>query len=369
MAELADIFRIHGPAYLAKYGERMLPSHKRAMQDIVQCRTDALGGTTYYCPECADFHYSCHSCKNRHCPKCQNDAADDWMADQHALLLPVPYYMITVTLPCECRSLARSQQKLVYNLFFKSSAAAIQKLALDAKYIGGEIGLIGILQTWSRPGDYHPHIHYLVPGGGLSPDHKRWLSARNNFLMPAKPLAILFKAKFRDALKEAGLYDQIAKKVWYKDWVIDIKAVGNGQAVLKYLAPYIFRVFISNRNILALKEGKVTFRYKEAESEQIKFRTVLAERFIGLFLQHVLPKGFIKVRYYGFYTTAKKHLLKIVKELLHVPNGKAKKEKLAKPFMCPNCGKAMIVVKELPAKRGPPLYVMMNRYRIEEIFQ
>ena len=276
--------------------------------------------------------------------------------------------MITVTMPSECRSVARAQQKVLYNLFFKSSAAAIQKLALDARYIGGEIGLIGILQTWSRPGDYHPHIHYLVPGGGLSPDHKRWLSAKDNFLMPAKPLAILFKAKFRDALKQAGLYDQIPKQVWYKDWVIDIKAVGNGQAVLKYLAPYIFRVAISNRNIVALREGMVTFRYKEAESEQMKYRTVSAERFIGLFLQHVLPKGFIKVRYYGFYTTSKKHLLKIVKELLAMPE-KAKKAKSIKPFLCPNCGKAMIVVKELPAKRGPPLYVMMNRQRIKEIFQ
>ncbi len=368
MPELADVFRVHGPAYLEKYGDRMLPSHKRVMQDIVQCRTPALGGTTYYCPDCADFHYSYHSCKNRHCPKCQNDATDDWLADQQKLLLPVTYFMITVTAPVECRLVARSNQKAVYNLFFRTSAEAIQKLALDPKYVGGEIGLIGVLQTWTRAMDYHLHIHYLVPGGGLSADHTRWLYSKENFLMPAKPLAMIFRAKFRDALKKAGLYEAVAKSAWQKNWVIDIEAVGDGEAVLKYLAPYVFRVAISNRNILALSDGKVTFRYKDSETKEAKIRILPAERFIGLFLQHVLPRGFIKIRYFGFFTTSKKHLLAIVKELLQVRQVDNEKIlKTIKPFNCPHCGKIMVAILDLPAKRGPPFAPENATYQNEEI--
>ena len=361
MPELADVFRVHGPAYVNKYGDRMLPSHKRAMQDIVQCRTGQLGGVTWYCPECADFHFSYHSCKNRHCPKCQNDAADDWIVMQQEKLLPVSYFMITVTLPSEFRKTARSQQKTVYRLFFQTSAEAIQLLARDPRFLGGEIGLVGVLQTWTRAMDYHPHIHYLVPGGALSDDHKRWLSAKPDFLLPAQPLATIFRAKFRDALKKAGLYDSVPESVWKKDWVIDIEAVGNGDAAIKYLAPYIFRVAISNRNILSMKEGQITFRYKDSKTQETKFRTYAAERFISLFLQHVLPAGFIKVRYFGFYASSRKHLLAIVKELLAVRL--LKHEQPARPakiFKCPECGKPMIAIEEIPAKRGPPLYLLFK---------
>jgi len=363
MPELADVFRVHGPAYVKKYGERMLPSHKRAMQDIVRCRTGELGGATYYCPECTDFHFSFHSCKNRHCPKCQNDAADEWIAMQQEKLTPVPYFMITVTLPSELRRTARSHQKTVYRLFFQTSAEAIQLLAEDPRFLGGAIGLMGVLQTWTRAMEYHPHIHYLVAGGALSPDHKKWLQAKADFLMPAKPLAVIFRAKFRDALKKAGLFDSVPQKVWEKDWVIDIEPVGDGEAAVKYLAPYIFRVAISNRNILSMKDGRITFRYKDSKTQEIQFRTLPAERFISLFLQHVLPRGFIKVRYFGFYASSKKHLLEIVKELLAVRP--VKKEQSVRPekiFKCPDCGKPMIAVQDIPAKRGPPFSMPFGRH-------
>jgi predicted RNA-binding Zn-ribbon protein involved in translation (DUF1610 family) len=364
MPELADVFRAYGPAYVNKYGDRMLPSHKRAMQDIVHCRTGQLGGTTYYCPKCADFHYSYHSCKNRHCPKCQNGAADDWIAMQQEKLLPVQYFMITVTLPSEFRRTARSRQKTVYRLFFQTSAEAMQLLAKDPRFLGGEIGLLGVLQTWTRAMEYHPHIHFLIPGGALSTDHKRWLSAKPDFLLPAKPLAIIFKAKFRDALKKAGLYESVPKGVWKKDWVIDIEPVGNGEAAIKYLAPYIFRVAISNRNIVSMKDGQITFRYKDSKTQETIFRTLAAERFISLFLQHVLPAGFIKVRYFGFYASSKKHLLAIVKELLEVrPLNKELSIKLAKVFNCPDCGKPMIAVEDIPAKRGPPLFLLFKSFK------
>ena len=168
-------------------------------------------------------------------------------------------------------------------------------------------------------------------------DRKRWLAAKPDFLMPAKPLAMIFKDKFRDALKKAGLFESVLKSVWKKDWVIDIEPVGNGEAAVKYLAPYIFRVAISNRNILSMKEGQVTFRNKDSETREVQFRTLPADRFIALFLQHVLPRGFIKVRYFGFYASTKKHLLAIVKELLLIRL--AKEEKPAKGFKCPYCDK------------------------------
>jgi hypothetical protein len=219
MPELADIFRLHGPEYVAKYGDRMLPSHLKVLRDVTRCRTDDLGGQVWFCQNCNEYHYSYHSCKNRHCPKCQNDQATVWLAEQEQLLLPVPYFMATFTLPEELREIARSHQKIIYNLLFRASAEALQTLAADPKYIGGIIGMIGVLQTWTRDLAYHPHIHYLIPAGGLDKANKAWRSAKNNFLMPVKALSILFRAKFRDALKKEGLYEKIPKTAWKKDWV------------------------------------------------------------------------------------------------------------------------------------------------------
>ncbi|MCP4601715.1 MAG: transposase, partial [Proteobacteria bacterium] len=315
MAELADVFRLHGPAYLAKY-RNILPSHRRVLQDVRDCRTEALDGHVYRCPKCLHERYVYHSCKNRHCPKCQNDLADQWLAQKQALLLPVTYYMATVTLPAELRSLVRSHQKDLYNLMFRASSGALQKLARDPRFIGGTLGMLGVLQTWKRDLGYHPHIHYLIAGGGLAPDGKTWCPTKHDFLMPKRAAARIFKAKFSDGRKKLGLHSQVPSVVWQKKWGIDIKAVGRGKEALKYLTPYIFRVAISNKNILKVTDKDVTFRYVERETGKPQTLELPAEQFIARFLQHTLPKGFQKVRTYGLYHPKQRGKLKLVKEQL-----------------------------------------------------
>jgi hypothetical protein len=315
----------------------------------------------YYCDHCDEARYSYHSCRNRHCPKCQNEAADEWLRQQEALLLPVPYFLLTFTLPAGLREISHSNQRLIYNLLFRASAAATQKLAQDSRFLGGQIGLIGVLQTWSRELSYHPHVHYLVPGGGLDEEDNRWRPARKDFLVHVRPLAILFRAKFRDALKKTNLFVQVPTAVWSQDWVVHCQPAGRGQAVLKYLAPYIFRVAISNKRILKMANGKVTFRYQASGTGEIRLCTLTAEEFIRRFLQHVLPKGFVKVRYYGFFSSGNRHKLRRVRQLLGArcsgltadqqPQGVPQEG--AHP--CPRCGQVMRWIKALsPVRVRPP---------------
>jgi hypothetical protein len=240
--ELAEIFAEHGPAYREKFKGRIPASHLKTMADIEQCRTEALGGHVYTCEACGETCYSYHSCQNRHCPKCQNEAGQQWLAKQQAWLLPVPYFMVTFTLPEGLRNIARSNQKLIYDLLFQSSAAALQQLAAEPRFVGGQIGLVGVLQTWTRDLAYHPHVHYLVPGGGLSADGQSWRRARNAFFVHVKPLSRLFRGKFRAALRQTDLFDHVSAQVWQQEWVVHCQPVGTGEAALKYLAPYIFRV-------------------------------------------------------------------------------------------------------------------------------
>lgn len=361
MVELAEIFRLHGPAYRAQFGDRMLPSHRRAMQDIEQCRTEALGGQLYQCDSCQESHYSYHSCKNRHCPKCQNDQAEQWLANQQRVLLPVPHFLLTFTLPEELRAVARAHQKTIYNLLFRSSAEALQALAWDPRFIGGQIGMMGVLHTWTRDLRYHPHVHYIVAGGGLAPDDT-WRPSRPDFLVPVKPLSVLFRAKFRDALKKTALFSLVTEQVWQKDWVVHCEPVDRGQEAFRYLAPYIFRVAISNNRILTLAEGEVTFQYKESATDQVKTSTVPAEEFIRRFLQHVLPDRFVKVRYYGLLSPSNRPRLKQARQLLGGSavatttsgQGGAGKEATAAP-RCPRCGSTLSLVQTLrPTGRWPP---------------
>lgn len=309
MIELAEIFRQHGPAYREKFKGRIPASHLKVMADIEACRTAALGGQVYVCDECDQSRYSYHSCQNRHCPKCQNGQAQAWLARQTELLLPVPYFMVTFTLPAGLRAVARSNQKLIYNLLFQTSAAALQELALDPRFVGGQIGMVGVLQTWTRDLIYHPHVHYLVPGGGLAADGQSWRRARNAFFVHVLPLSRLFRGKFRAALQATDLFAQVPAPVWQQEWVVHCQPVGTGEAALKYLAPYIFRVAISNRRIVNLENGQVTFRYRESDTRRWKSCTLPAEEFIRRFLQHVLPKGFQKVRYYGLFSSSQRHRL------------------------------------------------------------
>ncbi len=316
MSALAEIFRRYGPAYREQFGNRLPVSHRAAMAAIEQCRTEALGGHRYTCPQCATTCYRYHSCRNRHCPTCQQGQAQTWLAKQHELLLPVPYFLVTFTLPAQLRSVTRQHQRKLYALLFRSSATALQQLAADPRFLGGQIGMVGVLQTWTRDLRYHPHIHYLVPAGALTADGSSWLAARGPFLVHVKPLAALFRGKVRAGLRQLRLEREVASETWNKPWVVDCRPVGDGQAALKYLAPYIFRVALSNNRIVGVTNDQVTFRYRVGDTKKTRTCTLPAEQFIGRFLQHVLPKGFVKVRSFGLFRSGNRPLLAKAREVL-----------------------------------------------------
>ncbi|MCX6149706.1 MAG: transposase [Ignavibacteriales bacterium] len=364
MVELSEIFRNYSNSYLGRYSDHILPSHRKAIADIIKCRSPVMGGKVYLCDECKEYHYSYYSCGNRNCNKCQNDLADKWFEKNSELLLPANYFMITFTLPGLLRKLARSNQKLFYNLLFSCSSKTIYKLSLD--YIGGLPGMIGIIHTWARNLAYHPHVHYIVTGGGLLNDKSRWVKSSGKFLFPVKALSIIFKAKFRDELKKANplLFYQVPSKVWRDDWVVNSIPVGTGNAALKYLAPYVFRPAISNNRILKLENGKVTFKYKESKTKLWKTITLLAEEFMRCYLQHVLPKSFVKVRYYGLFASKNKMMLHKANNILSGNSVKTKikcEPKKTKSFKCPVCGKDMTLFMIIPrgtsySNKAPPVY-------------
>jgi hypothetical protein len=233
MITINAIFRQYGAAYRARSGDRMLPSHRAAMAALEACRTEALGGHVYTCPNCATTRYSYHSCKNRHCPTCQQDSAQAWLEKQQDLLLPVPYFLVTFTLPPALRDLARSHQRQLYSLLFRASAAALQQLARDPRFRGGQIGLLGVLQTWTRDLRFHPHVHYLVPAIGVTATGAICRPRNTAFLVPVKALGLLFRAKLCAALRQTDLYDQVAPDTWRQPWVVDCRPVGSGAAALK----------------------------------------------------------------------------------------------------------------------------------------
>lgn len=357
MTELADVFQRHGDAYRTQFAHKMLPSHHQAMQAIERCRTPTMGGHVYICDACGETHYLYHSCRNRHCPKCQNDKAYRWLETQKAMLLPVPYFLLTFTLPAELRPIARRNQRLIYGLLFRASAEAMQKLAQDKRFIGGQMGMVGVLHTWGRNLAYHPHIHYLVPGGGLT-DDGTWTPSRANFLLPVHALSRLVRAKFRDALRKADptCFAAVPPAAWEKDWVVHSQPVGRGEHALKYLAPYIFRVAIGNKRILKLADGKVTFRYRPTDTATLTTCTLPALEFIRRFLQHVLPRGFVKVRYYGFLSHSLRRKLAAIRRQLQPsdaadqndpPDDDDQTTRPPAPFpvRCPTCGQVM--------RRGP----------------
>jgi hypothetical protein len=364
---LGEIFRRYGPAYREKFGERMPGSHRAAMAAIEQCRTEALGGHVYTCPHCATSRYCYHSCRNRHCPTCQHGQAERWFAQQQDLLLPVPYFLVTFTLPAQLRSLARQHQRRIYALLFRSSATALQQLAADPRFLGGQIGMVGVLQTWTRDLRYHPHIHYLVPAGALALDGARWIAAKGRFLVHGKPLAKLFRGKVRAGLRQLGLEAEVTSATWSTPWVVDCRLMGSGQAALKYLAPYVFRVALSNSRIVGVTNDQVTFRYRAGDTKKTKLCTVPAEEFIRRFLQHVLPKGFVKVRYFGLFSLGKRPALMQVRQLLAAQaacwapsRGDEDPSATVEPqehpiFHCPVCGTVMQVTQVLmPVSRSPP---------------
>jgi hypothetical protein len=365
--EVADIFRAAGPEVCARLA--VLPSQQRAVQAIQQCRTAALGGQVYGCEQCGALQYSYHSCGNRHCPKCHGQQTERWLEQQRIRLLPCAYYLLTFTLPSELRSLARSEQKLVYGLLLSAAAASIQKLCADPQWLGAQPSLLGVLHTWTRAMLYHPHAHFLVSAGGLSDDGKEWLPAKNpKFLLPVQALSVIFRAKLRDGLKVAGKLEQVPPKVWQQKWVVHAQPAGSGQKVLDYLGRYVFRIAITQSRLESLQDGYVTFRFRDNQTQQIKRLRLPVAEFVQRFLQHVLPRGLAKVRHYGLGASASRQRHDVALALLQLvaippwaptyplPTCAQPAAPVNAALRCPHCGMGpLICLGQLwPSKKIPP---------------
>jgi hypothetical protein len=290
----------------------LLPSHRRALRDIVACRTATLGGHVQACDHCGTRQYSHHSCRNRHCPTCHGEQTQRWLERQRTRLLPCAYFLLTFTVPAELRALARAHQKIVYGVLMTAAAAALPTLTADPRYLGARPGLLAVLHTWTRALLYHPHVHMLVTAGGLrgcSTD-QTWVRPRHTaFLVPGRALSRLFRGNVRAGLRKAGLLEQVPLAVWRHEWVVHVQHAGTGEKVLDYLARYVFRIPIVNSRLEQLEDGHVTFRYRDGQTGLIKRCTLDAVAFLGRFLQHVLPQGFTQVRHYGLFSPSRHDLL------------------------------------------------------------
>jgi hypothetical protein len=317
MVELADIFRLHGPESRARFGDRMPTSHLGALQASAQCRPEALGGHVSQCAECQALESSSHACKNRHCPTCQNDEATRGLDTPRALLLPVPSVLVPFTLPEALRPVARSNQQCLDNALFQTSAAAVQGLSLDAKHLGGQIGMVDVLHTWTRDLAYHPHVHDLVPAGAWSPDGSQWLAPRSEaWRVPVRALSHLFRGKCKEKIAQANLRAHVPAHVWPQAWVTHGEPGGTGHEGITSLAPSIRRIAMTNNRMEKLEDGYVTFRCKASGSQEWQHRTFPAQACIRRVLQHVLPKGCITVRYYGFLSPTCRNVLTHLRHLL-----------------------------------------------------
>ena len=357
MPTVADVLRRYGGEYLKRFGEAMPAEQRKVLHKIMVCRTGELGTVHYQCLSCGKSHVMGRSCGNRHCPSCQNDKAKAWLGKQTDRLLPCPYFLITFTVPAPLRAFMRSHPRASYAALFGASSGALKKLAADPKYVGtNKPGFFGVLHTWGRTLDYHPHVHYVVPGGGLSDDGEAWLPSRADFFVPVRALSIIYRAKFRDAMQRTGLLDQIDPAVWRQDWVVHCQTVGDGRTSLKYLAPYVFRVAVSDRRIVSCEEGRVTFLYRKSGTSHWRKMTLDASEFIRRFLQHVLPRGLQKVRHYGFLSPNSADSLESIQwlvtlyyDLAYVLLGFSIDVGLdPPPLACPDCGQMMILIAYVP---------------------
>src|SRR6202043_731209 len=317
MPEVADAFRRFAGSYVARYGAAMLPSHRRAIADIIACRTEALGADLWCCPKCGTLVSVFHSCKNRHCGQCNGARTQAWLEQRQAEILPIPYFHVTVTVPAGLRTALRSHQTVGYGTLIKAAAQSIIELARDPRWVGGTVGVLAVLHTWTQQLIFHPHVHCLVTGGGLSDDGTTWHPAGKTFLFPKSALATRARARFRDAFARLCPDADLAPHVWQIPWVVDITPWGERQqAALDYLARYAFRIAITNNRILAVDDESVTYRYKDRDADRQRKETVAGHEFIRRFLQHVLPAGFHKVRYYGLWHASRREPLRNLRNLL-----------------------------------------------------
>ncbi|BCH15474.1 IS91 family transposase [Mesorhizobium sp. L-2-11] len=387
--EVADIFRTAGPAYRAAHAGHLTLQQLKVMSAIEHCRTAALGGHVEACEDCGHWRIAYNSCRNRHCPKCQGAAARTWLAEREADLLPVGYFHVVFTLPAEVADIAFHNKAAVYDLLFKAASETMLTIAADPKHLGARIGITAVLHTWGSAMTHHPHVHMIVPGGGISPDGSRWISSRPAFLLPVRVLGKLFRRLFLSRL--VALHDDAGRLAFFgaiahlaerraflrhlspirkKRWVVYAKAPFAGpEAVLAYLSRYTHRVAVSNSRLIRLDESGVTFRYKDYRREgadRQQLMTLAADEFIRRFLLHVLPRGFHRIRHCGLLAgSARKASLALARELLNVA-APSDDDTMDEPDNfepdnfrppCPCCGGRMIVIEVFERwrqPRGPP---------------
>ncbi len=381
--EVADILRRHGPAFRAAHAGHLSLGQLKVMAAIETCRTAALGGHVEGCQDCGHRRIAYNSCRNRHCPKCQAAAARNWLAAREADLLPVGYFHVVFSLPAEVADIAAQNKAAVYDLLFKAASETMMTIAADRRHLGARIGITAVLHTWGSALTHHPHIHMIVPGGGISLDGQRWVSSRPAFLLPVRVLGKLFRRLFlarlielfdagrlqfhgnRTALRDRSAFLRHLEPVRKKPWIVYAKPPFAGPAaVLAYLSRYTHRVAISNRRLIALDERGVTFRYKDYRregSERYQVMTLATDEFIRRFLLHVLPRGFHRIRHYGLLASGgRRDNLARARELLATPPppepDEAPEPSDHRP-PCPCCGGRMLILETFERyaqPRAPP---------------
>ena len=375
--EVADVFRAHGAAWRKANAGHLSLGQLKVMSAIETCRTAALGGHVERCEDCAHERIAYNSCRNRHCPKCQGAAARQWLAEREAELLPVGYYHLVFTLPAAIGAIAFQNRTAVYDLLFRTAADTLTAIAADPKRLGARIGLTAVLHTWGSALSHHPHVHVIVPGGGLSPDGARWIACKPGFFLPVRVLSRLFRRLFLEslaALHAAGrltffgdlaplaatdAFDAALAPLRRSDWFVYAKRPFAGpQAVLAYLARYTHRVAISNSRLIALDEAGVVFKWKNYRikgRDRLKTMTLDAGEFIRRFLLHVLPNGFHRIRHYGLFAgAARANNIERARQLLVAPKPPPKRppaeadsdtQTPSPAHRCPCCGGRMIIVE------------------------
>jgi hypothetical protein len=337
--QMATLFREYQQPFAAKYEERLLPSHSKAIAAIIRCRTPGAGTIHTHCTSCGRNEWHACSCGHRSCPQCQNHEVSCWLDRQREKLLPVDYFLVTFTLPAELRDLAWQHQRVIYDVLFKAATQTIKAFGLNPKHLGAQMGMTAVLHTHSRKLAYHPHIHVVVPGGGVDTKQSEWKRTGKKYLFNAFALAQVFRGKLLHEIARAGLKppSDIPKK-----WVVDCRHAGRGESALEYLSRYLYRGVISESNIIANQDGRVTFRYTDGRSKETRTETLSGEDFIWRVIQHVLPRGFHRVRDYGFlHHNARKflHLLQLILRVVIKP--RPKKERPV--FYCSACGQPVVV--------------------------
>ena len=338
--KLASLIAQYLPALKDQYADRLLPGHHRAIAAMLRCRTADAGAIRLRCPECATQQRYPRSCGHRNCPQCQNHEASMWLDRQRAKLLPVEYFMVTFTLPHELRALAWRHQTVMYNILFATASSTLKDFGLTPKHLGADVGMTAVLHTHTRRLGYHPHLHVIVPGGGVDRAKRQWKKKKGKYLFNEFALAKVFRARFLAAMKAAGLSmpDHLPGR-----WVANCTSVGKGEPALEYLSRYLYRGVIGEKNIVANRDGKVTFRYVESKMANTQYRTLKGEEFLWLVLQHVLPRGFRRVRDYGFLHGNAKKLLSLVQLVLRVMI-EARTPRSRPVFKCPKCQSPMQIL-------------------------